>query len=196
MTATAQFTPLGYEYHASAAPLTVRAINDLANSVDNYAQFVGAHKTHSYPLTDDDAPYYTALPYFNNQDDEYVLFMFAPRYVPSHFKKWIVSINGALSSGLETSYEIRVYSHGAPYRGPRIVDDQSNPNEFIDFFDGRYDSQLFTLTSSTTSSNIATIDMYRNFWGGGYLTITGRSPNSSDSAHLYTFDAQPAMESF
>lgn len=176
MTATyGQYQPVSNVDTCVGAPLTVRAVRDIAEALNNGKRYALVDKvlSHVSPVGTQSADGY---------DDERVSLVFAPRFVPRGFTDLRVFGGHKRASGAgETTW--RVYSMPSQYQGAGIFNVSMLPA-------GSRNCEL-TTTSDTYAIGTNLVEIARSKTDETWLMVT--SDNSLDSSYskLYTLDAWP-----
>lgn len=183
---TQQYHPM-YDFEAADdRAYSVRHIADQAASVNNFAAYAGAHKLISeiYPLP-------AMCLSIDDDTDEHIVKMWAPRRVAGHFTKINFQAGHAKTSGATGNTTWTLYASAQMYSTQGIVTTFDSA-----YFGVDWASAAIVSSSSTHAVSVATeITLKRRGTGLVWFLLTAQSASSggANTGRLTTLDVTPAM---
>ena len=179
---TGQYCPVSTSETGGENALSVRAINDLADAMNNYMVYVAkANKIVQHICI----PNWSSIAVSGSETDEHVIWAGAPREVPEgpNYIRWRM---GHVRTDGSDSVVWKLYCSRVPYRGATdgVMD--------TDFLSSGY--SVGTITTSSDTHAITLADRQRLVRGDRdlvYLILTAANGDDSTLAKTTTIDVWP-----
>lgn len=159
-----QYRPITTEENQGDDALTVRALQEGATSANNY-------KAHFGPVLIPGAIYVGTTGFLSDEDesDERVIHMFAPREVPHGYNFIHWQVGGAMIAGSSGNCAWRLYTSTEQYDGPVVMDRS--------FLGDQWDVDSATLvgTADQEPAGSKSLIVVRNVDSLCYLTLTAQN---------------------
>lgn len=185
---TRQYRPISVHETAANDPLSVRAVNDLADGVNNYLVYcsrVGINVL----CANDDGPYWAS---WNSTSAQNVVKVFAPIWVPDGYQKYHWTVSSKLTGAGSCVWRLyaipggRIYNHDAY---DVVVADSS----YGGLTTYEYEMGSITINSTSAAPKHDTFNFTRGDNGMVHFVLTANCAGSGYQSLLYSFAVWPEM---
>jgi hypothetical protein len=175
---TRQYRPVSTDETSQDDPLSVRALHEIADGINNYAEHVAKFPLVSQPC----------IPHWRSHDsttDERVIAIFAGRVIPPSFNRLQFAVGHSLESGASGTCQWRMYISSYPYLCGDVVFDSTKL--------GANDSMLITTDSEAHGFSFTEgpADIVRDKDNMVYGLLTAKNSDAGTRAALTSIQVWP-----
>lgn len=178
---TDQYRPVSEIETAADAGLSVRALRDIINSINNYGIYVANFKFGTQLCV-------PAWESWDSDTDERVIAVFAPRHIPDGFNRITWGINAYQVTDTAETTDWKLYQHNKLYIGDKEMDTTK-----LGF---KYTASTITADGALNTNQpkiVNDLDISERYKNYTWLVLTAQNSDVSVRTAIRTIDMWPSL---